>query len=69
MAPRFHTDCQIGKDVLAKFDTYGGFYFIDIPREADISIGVDWPYPDLKDDECIITKDIQGYGVEVGDTL
>ena len=70
MAPRFHADCLVAKEIVSN-SPYYGLYFIDVAREADIRIGVDWPYPDLKDDECIITKDILEYdsSIKVGDTL
>ena len=57
LSPRWHADCRIGKDVVTT-NVLGGQYFIDFEREAEIGIGVDWPFPDLKDDECIITSDI-----------
>ena len=58
LSPRWHGDCIIGRDI-ASHGIYGYQYFIDIDKEAEIGIGVDWPYLDLQDDECIVTNDIK----------
>ena len=43
--------------------------YIDMDREKEIGIGVDWPYNDLASDECLITADIleQKPDLAVGD--
>ena len=44
-------------------------YFIDLEREKEINIGVDWS-TDLAPDECIITTGAaHTYRVNIGDTL
>lgn len=70
LAPRLHVSSSgVGKtaDSLA---TDGFVYFLDIQREAEINVGVDWPYPDLKAGECVLTKDYQSAnGLSVGDEI
>ena len=41
-------------------------YFIDLEQEKAINVGVDWPYPDLGPDECVLTQDWVELGFEVG---
>ena len=45
--------------------------WIDLEREKEINIGVDWPYPDLASDECLLTINYQeeNEGLEVGDKI
>ena len=33
-------------------------YFIDLEQEKKINVGVDWPYPDVKPGECVLTQDM-----------
>ena len=69
LSPRIHAPYLVGSDVTA-LNEFSGAYFIDIDREAAINIGVDWPYPDLTGNECVITSDLQDeFDFAVGDTV
>ena len=41
-------------------------YFIELEQEKAINLGVDWPYPDLGADECVLTSDFAELGYKVG---
>ena len=51
---------QYGKDEfnLAPRMHFKGIYFFDQEQEAKMNIGVDWPYPDLTANECVVTQDL-----------
>lgn len=56
LAPRFQ----------ASSGNKGLVCFIDLEQEKAINVGVDWPYPDLQPDECLMTSDYRELGYEVG---
>ena len=43
--------------------------FIDSDREAEIDLGVGWPFDKLEKDECIIASTFKKKGVKKGDTI
>ena len=59
LAPRAHLWSDINENDYA-------IYFIDLEQEKKINVGVDWPYPDMKPGECVLTQDMASEGYEVG---
>ena len=43
-------------------------YFLDLEREAEIGIGVDFP-TELAADECLLTADWAADGIKIGDQV
>ena len=41
-------------------------YFIDLEQEKGINVGVDWSYPDMAPNECVLTQNMHEDGYEVG---
>ena len=46
----------------------GRLTFLDGQREASIGLGVDWPYPDLNADECVLPEEQKEF-FKINDTL
>ena len=45
-------------------------YFVDLEREKEINIGVNWEWDDLGPDECIVSHDYKKkYHVHKGDVI
>ena len=59
VSPRMHISAWLS-------DTFRNVYFIDLDQEKAINLGVDWPYPDLGADECVLTSDFAELGYKVG---
>ena len=64
LAPRFHTFYPGNTGSMSNCDypdmplITGNIYFIDMEREEEIQAGTSiWPYPDLKEGECVLTRD------------
>ena len=65
LAPRYHTYYPGDTDSMEKCNyptetplITGGIYFINMEREEEISAGTSsWPFPDLKEGECVLTRD------------
>ena len=60
LSPRFTSDAYLER-FGSRVNKHRYQMFIDFEREAEIGIGVDWPFPDLKEDECIVSDEIKDH--------
>ena len=65
LAPRMHTFYPGNTGSMSNCDyptaiptITGNLYFINMEREEEIAAGTSsWPFPDLKEGECVLTRD------------
>ena len=54
LAPRMHIVTS-SSDQRVDNGSDAQIYFIDLAKEKEINVGVDWPYPDLAESKCVLT--------------